>query len=547
MKIALAQPNPIIGDFEFNFKKIKELIKKAEAENADLVIFPELSIMGYPPLDFLNRGEFVGDSLIFLEKIKRLSDNIGIILGAVTLNYGKGKPFYNSMLFYHKGKKQYEYHKRLLPTYDVFDEARYFEPGEGVGVVNIGGLRIGLTICEDIWTEKGFNPFEYRVNPVEELIDVGVDIIINISASPYYIKKIEEVKKLISIHCTKYSLPMLYINQVGGNDELIFQGHSMVFDKTGHMIKKAKDFHEDLIFWNTKDTDTKDENIFELNTEDELISALCVGISDYCKKLNFKKVLVGLSGGIDSSVVAALAQIALGKENVMGVAMPGPYNSPESLEDARELASNLGIRFEVVSISSFFKEAKDTLKGIFNELREDVTEENIQSRLRGVILMAISNKFGYLLLNTGNKSELAVGYCTLYGDTNGALSILGDVKKTMVYRIAHRINERFSYIPERVLIKPPSAELRPDQKDEDSLPPYDLLDKIIERYIEQGRSGEEIIQELGNREIVKRALIMIKNNEYKRRQTPPVLKVTKRAFGLGWRFPIAHGYRPIYN
>jgi len=543
MKIALAQPNPVIGDFEFNTNKIVGFIEQAKKKGAGLVIFPELSITGYPPLDFLNRTEFVEKSLIFLEKIKEASKDIGVLLGAVTLNKGKGKPFYNSAIFFKDGKKVFEYHKRLLPTYDVFDEARYFEAGNAPGILEIDGLRIGVSICEDIWTEKGFNPFEYPINPVQELREQKIDFIINISASPYYVKKIEEVKKLISIHCKKHSLPFVYVNQTGANDELIFQGHSMVFDKTGEMILKAKDFEEDLIIWNIKNRIDVTVSS-ELKLEDELISALCLGISDYCRKLGFNKVVIGLSGGIDSSVVASLATLALGKENVLGVAMPGPYNSSESLEDAKILAKNLGIKFRVIPIDNFFEESKNTLKEVFKNREEDVTEENIQSRLRGVILMAISNKFGYLVLNTGNKSELAVGYCTLYGDTNGALSILGDVKKTLVYKIARRINERYSYIPERVLLKPPSAELRPGQKDEDSLPPYEFLDKVIEKYIEEGKGSDEIIEEIGEEELVKKTLNMIKNNEYKRRQTPPVLKVTRRAFGIGWRFPIAHGYKP---
>ena len=543
MKIALAQPNPVIGDFEFNTNKIVGFIEQAKKKGAWLVIFPELSITGYPPLDFLNRTEFVEKSLIFLEKIKEASKDIGVLLGAVTLNKGKGKPFYNRAIFFKDGKKVFEYHKRLLPTYDVFDEARYFEAGNAPGILEIDGLRIGVSICEDIWTEKGFNPFEYPINPVQELREQKIDFIINISASPYYVKKIEEVKKLISIHCKKHSLPFVYVNQTGANDELIFQGHSMVFDKTGEMILKAKDFEEDLIIWNIKNRIDVTVSS-ELKLEDELISALCLGISDYCRKLGFNKVVIGLSGGIDSSVVASLATLALGKENVLGVAMPGPYNSSESLEDAKILAKNLGIKFRVIPIDNFFEESKNTLKEVFKNREEDVTEENIQSRLRGVILMAISNKFGYLVLNTGNKSELAVGYCTLYGDTNGALSILGDVKKTLVYKIARRINERYSYIPERVLLKPPSAELRPGQKDEDSLPPYEFLDKVIEKYIEEGKGSDEIIEEIGQEELVKKTLNMIKNNEYKRRQTPPVLKVTRRAFGIGWRFPIAHGYKP---
>jgi len=364
MKIALAQPNPVIGDFEFNTNKIVGFIEQAKKKGAGLVIFPELSITGYPPLDFLNRTEFVEKSLIFLEKIKEASKDIGVLLGAVTLNKGKGKPFYNSAIFFKDGKKVFEYHKRLLPTYDVFDEARYFEAGNAPGILEIDALRIGVSICEDIWTEKGFNPFEYPINPVQELREQKIDFIINISASPYYVKKIEEVKKLISIHCKKHSLPFVYVNQTGANDELIFQGHSMVFDKTGEMILKAKDFEEDLIIWNIKNRIDVTVSS-ELKLEDELISALCLGISDYCRKLGFNKVVIGLSGGIDSSVVASLATLALGKENVLGVAMPGPYNSSESLEDAKILAKNLGIKFRVIPIDNFFEESKNTLKEVF--------------------------------------------------------------------------------------------------------------------------------------------------------------------------------------
>ncbi len=541
MKIALAQINPIIGDFEYNGAKIEEYVSKARKRGGDLVIFPELSLTGYPPLDFLNRAEFVAKSLRLIDEIKKLSKTIGILIGGVTLNpCKKGRPYFNSALFFIKGEKRIEYHKRLLPTYDVFDEARYFEPGEDIGTIEYEGVRIGITICEDMWTEKGFYPYEYKVKPVDELRGM-VDVVVNISASPYYVRKIEGVRRLVSIHSSKLNVPFVYVNQVGGNDELIFQGHSMVVNGEGKILARARDFGEDLVVWEVGEYQEIEEE--EMVLEDELIEALSLGIRDYCKKCGFKRVVIGLSGGIDSSVVASLATYALGRENVMGVAMPGPYNSPESLEDARYLAENLGIEFQVVPITSLFDEARNALSPVFQGMREDVTEENIQSRLRGLILMSISNKFGCLLLNTGNKSELAVGYCTLYGDTNGGLSVLGDVKKQMVYRIARRLNERFAWIPERVLVKPPSAELRPDQRDEDSLPPYDFLDRIISLYIEEEIGAEDIIEKLGGEATVKGILNLIKRNEYKRRQTPPVLKVTKRAFGLGWRFPIAHGYR----
>ncbi len=544
MKIALAQINPIVGDFDYNINKIISFVGKARQRDVDLVVFPELCLCGYPPLDFLSRGDFVNKSLSYLSYIVSETSNISVIIGAPTINKGLGKPFYNSAVLMQDKQIKFIYNKRLLPTYDVFDEARYFEPGTSCGVVEVCGRSIGITICEDIWTEKGFNPFEYPENPVYDLAQKGVDFIINISASPYYVKKIEQVKKLLFLQSSKYHIPFVYVNQVGANDELIFQGHSMVFSNTGKMILRAEDFKEDMVVWNVDNEEIGNLRP-EYQVEDEMICALCLGISDYLKKTRFKKVVIGLSGGIDSSVVASLATIAIGPENVVGVAMPGPYNSPESLEDARELAKRLGIEFHVIPITEFFEQSKNTLNAVFKGIKEDVTEENIQSRLRGIILMAISNKFGYLLLNTGNKSELAVGYCTLYGDTNGALSVLGDVKKTYVRRIAKRINERFSYIPNRVITKPPSAELRPNQKDEDTLPPYEFLDKVIEMYIEEGLGAPEIVTTLGHRETVIRTLNMIKNNEYKRRQTPPVLKITKRAFGIGWRFPIAHGYKPV--
>ncbi len=547
MRIALAQVNPIIGDFEKNLASIKDFVKRAVERSCDLVIFPELSLVGYPPRDFLDKPSFYEDSVKFIPAIKELSSNIGILLGLITKNDSfKGKPYRNSALFFHNGSILGCAHKRLLPFYDVFDEERYFEPGKETAILEWKGKRIAITICEDIWNREGILPRRYYpYDPVEELKGKNISFLVNISASPYYFEKLEKVVAPLLLKVSKeVEAPLIYVNQVGGNDELIFQGHSMVVSPTGEVLCRAFSFKEDLVVFDT-DLLKGDLRPEYENPIDQLIDGLVLGLRDYVRKCGFSEVLVGLSGGIDSAVTVSIATLALGSDRVLGVAMPGPYSSPESLEDAKELSRRLGIKLTVIPITDMFNVTCKALSEIFAGLQSDVTEENIQARLRGIVLMAISNKFGKLLLSTGNKSELAVGYCTLYGDMNGGLSVIGDVPKTFVYKIANRLNELYGWIPERIISKAPSAELRPNQKDQDTLPPYDVLDGILDLYINENLSFEEILEKGFDREITKQVINMVIRSEYKRRQAPPVLKVTSKAFGSGRRMPIAHGYREI--
>jgi NAD+ synthetase len=453
-----------------------------------------------------------------------------------------GKPLHNAALFFSEGQLLACARKRLLPSYDVFDEERYFEPGEETVWVNFRGERLGITICEDVWNVPEFLPhFPYQANPIAELKKSSVDILINVSASPYHMGKAAWTTRLLRGHAENYNMQVVHVNQVGGNDELIFHGHSMVFDETGNQVARAADFQEDLIVYDTE-ARKGDLRASHLDENSEIIEALVLGLRDYVRKCSFHKVILGLSGGIDSAVTACLAALALGPDKVLGIAMPGPYNAPESLNDAQELAERLGIHFSVVPIDDLFSTASKTLSPAFGDLPPDVTEENLQARLRGLILMAFSNKFNRMLLNTGNKSELAVGYCTLYGDMNGGLSVLGDVPKTLVYAIAHKLNEMHDWIPQDTILRPPSAELRPDQKDQDSLPPYELLDAVLTAYVEKRDPVDEIIAQGWDPVLVHWIINKVDHNEYKRWQAPPVLRVTTKAFGSGRRFPIAHGY-----
>lgn len=544
MRIALVQTNTFIGDFAGNAKKISNYIQQAKDVGSDLVIFPEMALLGYPPRDLLDKPSFVRASRKYWSKVQEASSGIGVICGAVSENAdAPGKPYRNTALFFADGSLIAQVHKRLLPSYDVFDEERYFEPGDRAVWVDFKGERLGITICEDIWNVADYLPRPlYHCDPMCEMREAGVEIIINISASPYHIGKASWVGDLLRTQALQSKLQVIYVNQVGGNDELIFQGHSMVWDQAGRLVACGADFQEDLILYDTK-THRGDFHNTELDPPDEVIEALVLGLRDYARKTGFQKAVVGLSGGVDSALVACLATLALGRENVLGVGMPGPYNAPESLSDARELAERLGIAFEVVGIGNLFDTALNTLAPVFADVSPDVTEENLQARLRGLILMSLSNKFNRLLLSTGNKSEVSVGYCTLYGDMNGGLAVIGDVPKTMVYEVSRKLNERYRWIPERTLTRAPSAELRPNQTDQDTLPPYEILDAILAAYVEKRLPAEEIMAQGWDPDLVHWVIRHVDRNEYKRWQAPPILRVTTKAFGMGRRNPIAHGYR----
>ncbi len=544
MRVALVQIDPFIGDFSGNVAKILDFIGKAKNQGCDLVVFPEMALIGYPPRDLLDKPSFVRASKAFWPVIQKASSGIGVICGTVSENERvPGKPFHNTGLFFADGELLAQFHKRLLPSYDVFDEERYFEPGACAAWIDFRNERLGLTICEDIWNMGDYLPRPlYHCDPLRELREAGVEVLINISASPYHVGKAPWVGALLRAQATQLNMQVLYANQVGGNDELIFQGHSMAWGQSGELVACGADFKEDLIIYDTK-TGQGELHNSDLDPVGEVIDALVLGLRDYARKNGFQKAVIGLSGGVDSALVACLAVLALGVENVLGVGMPGPYNAPESLDDAQELATRLGIAFETVPIGDLFEAALRTLAPVFADLPPDVTEENLQARLRGLVLMSLSNKFNRLLLSTGNKSEVAVGYCTLYGDMNGGLAVIGDVPKTMVYDLSRRLNERHRWIPERILIKAPSAELRPNQKDQDTLPPYEVLDAILSAYVEKRLPVEEIIARGWDAELVHWVINRVNRNEYKRRQAPPILRVTTKAFGMGRRNPIAHGYR----
>ncbi len=544
MRVALVQTDPLIGDFSGNVKKIEEFIQQARGAGCDLVVFPEMALLGYPPRDLLDKPSFVRASLRSWARIQEASAGMGVICGAVSENSAApGKPYRNTALFFADGKLIAQAHKRLLPSYDVFDEERYFEPGICSATVDFKGERLGITICEDIWNVADYLPRPlYHCDPVSEMRQAGVDIVINISASPYHVGKASWVGDLLRTHALRSNQQIIYVNQVGGNDELIFQGHSMVWDQQGRLAACGADFREDMICYDTK-TYRGDFHQGTLGPPEEVVEALVLGLRDYARKTGFQRAVVGLSGGVDSALVACLATLALGREHVLGVGMPGPYNAPESLDDARELAARLGIAFEVVAIDSLFATALDTLAPAFAGVPPDVTEENLQARLRGLILMSLSNKFNRLLLSTGNKSEVSVGYCTLYGDMNGGLAVIGDVPKTMVYEVSRKLNERYRWIPERTLTRAPSAELRPNQTDQDTLPPYEILDAILAAYVEKRLPAEEIMAQGWDPDLVHWVIRHVDRNEYKRWQAPPILRVTTKAFGMGRRNPIAHGYR----
>jgi NAD+ synthase/NAD+ synthase (glutamine-hydrolysing) len=543
VKIALAQINPTIGDFTGNIEKILDFTRKAAEGGADLVLFPELAVCGYPPADFLEKPSFIARSEEAVAEIAQATAelNIASIVGYVTpAPPGTGKRVMNSAALVREGEVAFVQSKMLLPFYDVFDEQRYFAPAEKQRLVHFCGRRAALTICEDAWNDKNFwHKRLYGVDPIEELMRSGGDLILNISASPYWRGKRKTRREMLAAIARHHRTPVAMVNQAGGNDSLLFDGSSLVLDADGSVIAQAKSFEEDLIFCDpgarAGDVHWQTDNI-----DEAVYSALVMGTRDYVRKCGFSKALISLSGGIDSALVATIAVDALGKENVMGVGMPSPYSSAGSVEDSKRLAENLGIRFELIPISDLFSQYGKALDPLFTGLKPDITEENIQSRIRGTLMMALSNKFNALVLTTGNKSEMSVGYCTLYGDMVGALAVIGDLAKTRVYDLSRFANRNGERIPQATIDKAPSAELSPGQKDTDSLPPYEVLDPILEAYVERYETPEEIAaKQQVDLQLVKKVVKLVERSEYKRQQAAPVLKVTRKAFGPGRRFPIA--------
>ncbi len=597
MKLAIAQLNPTIGDLTNNAQQILDAARLAANQGATLLLTPELSLCGYPPRDLLLNPSFVESMANTLQQLAQdLPSHLAVLVGTVEPNpkahIAGGKPLFNSIALLSQGKVQQIFHKRLLPTYDVFDEYRYFEPGLQTNSFTLdleelesqidppqpplskeGGMsqidppqpplskegrkcqiKVGVTICEDMWNDEEFwGKRNYAVNPIEDLAKLGVDIIVNLSASPYTMSK-QKLREDMLQHCAiRYTKPIIYANQVAGNDDLIFDGCSVAFNSKGEMVCRANAFETDLLVIEF-DEETRDLNQGKIaaapaNEDEEIWSALVLGVRDYSRKCGFTKVVIGLSGGIDSALVAAIATEALGADNVLGVLMPSPYSSDHSVKDALALAENLGIKTEILPIGELMQGFDKTLEALFAGTEFGIAEENIQSRIRGNLLMAIANKFGYLLLSTGNKSEMAVGYCTLYGDMNGGLAVIADVPKTRVYSLCNWLNTRgigntsLNYpkeiIPTNIITKPPSAELKPGQVDQDSLPSYDILDDILHRLIHEHQSSVQIIDSGHDPSAVQKVMRLVTRAEFKRRQAPPGLKITDRAFGTGWRMPIA--------
>ncbi len=544
MKIALAQINPTVGDFRGNTQKIIEFARNAASAHADVVMFPELAVCGYPPADLLEKPSFVARAAEATAEIAAAAttgNNLAVICGYVTAApEGSGKHVVNSAALLRNGVIDFVQSKRLLPFYDVFDEQRYFAPAEDQRLVSLHTEQLALTICEDAWNDKLFWPRRlYPIDPVEELMRLGGTVILNISASPYYRGKRELRHRMLAAIAQRHQAPVAMVNQVGGNDSLIFDGASFAMGPDGAIVAQAKSFEEDLVFFDSH-TLTGDRRPVDPSEDAAVYQGLVLGTRDYVRKCGFSKVLIGLSGGIDSALVAAIAVDALGNENVTTIGMPSQYSSSGSIEDARALAQNLGVRFTTIPIHDLFEQYTRALAPEFAGRDADITEENIQSRVRGNLLMALSNKFNALVLTTGNKSEMSVGYCTLYGDMVGALAVIGDVVKTEVYQLCHYVNRERELIPQAILDKPPSAELRPGQKDTDSLPPYDVLDPILQAYVERYETPEEIAAAYHFAlETVRHVVKLVERSEYKRQQAAPVLKVTSKSFGMGRRFPIA--------
>jgi NAD+ synthetase len=542
VRIALAQIDPTVGDFTGNIERIVAASRRAAELGARLTVFSELAICGYPPADFVEKPSFLARCRTAVDELAQATALLPTaVLAGVALKSpeGSGKPAFNAAVLLDKGQLILEQHKRLLPFYDVFDEQRYFAPSRGQQVVEFDGLRLAISICEDAWNDKNFWRHRlYTVDPMEELMRQNPAIHINLSSSPFWHSKRAVRREMLAAIARRDGIPVLMCNQVGGDDSLIFDGSSIALNSRGELLAQAASFREDLVVLDPFNADP-----IPAPPDDDTEAAyraLVLGTRDYVRKCGFRKVIVGLSGGIDSALVAAIATEALGAENVIGIGNPSQYSSQGSIDDSRRLAANLGIRYEIIPITGLFHEYTKALEPLFAGMKADITEENLQARIRGTLWMALSNKFGALVLTTGNKSEMAVGYCTLYGDMVGALAVIGDLVKTRVYAVCHWLNRDREIIPPAILEKPPSAELRPDQKDTDSLPPYDVLDPIIEAYVERYETPESIAQANGFPvELVQQVVRMVERAEYKRQQAAPVLKVTAKSFGMGRRFPIA--------
>ena len=541
MKIGIAQLNSIVGDLSGNAESIVLAYNKLVSKGADIVITPELSLTGYPPRDLVFKSTFVPKNLEALDDIMARVGSVPLMVGYVDFNTeDAGKPFENAVAVLQDGKKIDKIIKCLLPTYDVFDEARYFQPSKEVKPLMLSGLSVGVTICEDIWSEDFLPSNLYVKDPAGSLADKGIDVLLNLSASPFHSEKPKERHSMLSFLARRIGIPVIYCNAIGGNDQLVFDGNSAGYSSGGEVIMQCPGFCESLEVVDTEDAGRPYQVSERL---EELYKALVLGLRDYIRKCGFKKVVIGLSGGIDSALTAVLAAKALGAENVLGVTMPSEFSSSGSVDDSIRLATNLGIAFEKITIEKSFESLKNDLSSIFRETEEDITEENMQARLRGLLLMSISNKMGCLLLTTGNKSELAVGYCTIYGDMCGGLAVISDLPKMTVYELSRWINREEEIIPQNTIDKPPSAELRPDQKDQDTLPEYELLDQILEMYVDGALSVSDIIDKGYDEETVHWISRRVDLNEWKRGQAAPGLRVTSKAFGIGRRIPIAQNFR----